>query len=416
MKIGQDNIDNQDEYYDDEEYYDEDEYDEDEYDDDEYDDEYDDEDDEDEDDGSPYPKWLIYSGIGLGVVVLLVIVRLVTGGGSVSPKEEFLKRLNDSVKSEYAMKYNLQASDITLPKRMKKVSKKLDDNVSLKGNLNTNGKDTSLTIKSNGLEKLLKDELDAELVVIGDDIYAKGAFGAKEDEYINLSSHQKTKSTAKAKENIDTDKIQKQFQDKFGDFLKNYDEKKFVKDKKGDDISLTLGKSDVKKVVDMSLDTLIKNSKGSTQKDFKSKKKTINKSWDDIESATATITLSKEKHIVITTKVNSDDLAFKIKLTGDISDYKKVKKLKTKDDSKKSDKKTDSKDKSSVDIQSQTSDSSNSSESQSNETQNTDANSDESPAIKDLREYLTNDADGFTEEDAKTVDRQKQVEKEKQAE
>ena len=130
MKIGQDNIDNQDEYYDDEEYYDEDEYDEDEYDDDEYDDEYDDEDDEDEDDGSPYPKWLIYSGIGLGVVVLLVIVRLVTGGGSASPKEEFLKRLNDSVKSEYAMKYNLQASDITLPKSMKKVSKKLDENVS----------------------------------------------------------------------------------------------------------------------------------------------------------------------------------------------------------------------------------------------------------------------------------------------
>lgn len=406
MKIGQDNIDNQAEY---DEYYDEEEYDDEEYDDDEYDDEYDDDDEDDEDEDSPYPKWLIYSGIGVGVVVLLIIVRLVTGGGSASPKDDFLKRLNDSVKSEYAMKYNLQISDMKLPKSMKKESKKLDDNISFKGNLNTNGKNTSLTISSNGLEDLLKHELDAELVVIGDDIYAKGAFGAKEDEYINLASNKKTKSTAKAKENVDTDKIQKQVQNKLGDFFKNYDEKKFVKADKGDDISLNLSKSDVKKIIDMSLDASIENSKGSTKKDFKSKKKSIDKAWDDVSTANATITLSKDKQIVIATTIKAEDFHFKIKLTGNMSDYKQVKKPKVNESSKKSDTTDKSKNKSSVDLQSQpsSSDSSAPSDTQGSDT----ANSDESPAIKDLREYLTNDADGFTDEDAKTVERQKQVEK-----
>lgn len=410
MKIGQDNIDNQAEY--DDEYYDEEEYDDEEYDDDEYDDEYDDDDEDYEDEGSPYPKWLIYSGIGVGVVVLLIIVRLVTGGGSASPKDDFLKRLNDSVKSEYAMKYNLQISDMKLPKSMKKESKKLDDTVSFKGNLNTNGKNTSLTISSNGLEELLKQELDAELVVIGDDIYAKGVFGAKEDEYINLASNTKTKSTAKAKENVNTDKIQKQIQNKLGDFFKNYDEKKFVKD--GDNISLNLSKSDVKKIIDMSLDASIENSKGSTKKDFESKKKSIDKAWDDVSTANATITLSKDKQIVITTTIKAEDFHFNIKFTGNMSDYKNVKTPKVKE-SNKSDNTDTSKDKSSVDLQSQpsSSDSSASADTQGSDT----ANSDESPAIKDLREYLTNDADGFTDEDAKTVDRQKQVEQQqKQAE
>lgn len=407
MKIGQDNIDNQAEY--DDEYYDEEEYDDEEYDDDEYDDEYDDDDEDDEDEGSPYPKWLIYSGIGVGVVVLLILVRLVTGGGSASPKDDFLKRLNDSVKSEYAMKYNLQISDMKLPNSMKKESKKLDDTVSFKGNLNTNGKNTSLTISTNGLEDLLKHELDAELVVIGDDIYAKGAFGAKEDEYINLASNKKTKSTAKAKENVDIDKIQKQVQNKLGDFFKNYDEKKFVKADKGDDISLNLSKSDVKKIIDMSLNASIENSKGSTKKDFKSKKKSIDKAWDDVNTANATITLSKDKQIVIATTIKAEDFYFKIKLTSNMSDYKQVKKPKVKESSKKSDTTDKSNNKSSVDLQSQpsSSDSSTPSDAQGSDT----ANSDESPAIKDLREYLTNDADGFTEEDAKTIERQKQVEK-----
>lgn len=319
----------------------------------EYDEESQDDDEEDYEYESPwYVKFGKIAGIIALVLVVLIGIRIFTGGGSTkSAKTEFLTTLQKQfVTDKLAKKY-----EVTMTQD--------DEKYKASGEIMVADKQANITFKTEDKEHVV--------TVDGDKVYQNKKLLKTEDKVSTKSTKKETTSTLE-------------------DFLKNLDEKKFAKTDDGYDLTLS---TDETKELFSSIET-------DELKQFKLYKNHI-KPAKKLETKISVT----EKDIKIKVDYKAKQ-AFKLNITVSDTKFKKIKTVS-------SETKESSKDeKSSVDISSITKSSSKST-AQSTEPAKPDTEI-ESQAIKDLREYFTNDADGFTEEDQKVIDHQKELEKQAQ--
>lgn len=330
-------------------------YDNEELEDDIYDYEHDDEEYEDED--SPIEEeeyeyvtpWYIKVGkILIGIVAIFAVLLAVRFfTGGGSPKTAFLSEVNKQFNQEKLAK----KYDVTMTKK-KKISQ-------ASGDIMVSGKQANITFKT-------KDQ-EHTVLVDGDKVYQN-------------KKELDTKEAVSAKET--SSKSNKSLEE----FLTKLDDKHFTKTDKG--YELTLSTDETKELFSI-LET-------KALKQFKLYKNHIAKTS---KLETKILVNENETHIQVDYK-NKE--AFKLDIT--VSDTK-FKEIKPK--TKKKETETSS---SSVDISSITKSSSSSSQPEQSSTEQTSEDA-ESQAIQDLRTYLSNDADGFTEDDQRVIDHQKELEK-----
>ena len=330
-----------------------DDFDDDELYDNEYDEESQDDDEEDYEYESPwYVKFGKIAGIIALVLVVLIGIRIFTGGGSTkSAKTEFLTTLQKQfVTDKLAKKYEV-------------IMTQDDEKYKASGEIMVADKQANIIFKTEDKEHVV--------TVDGDKVYQNKKLLKTEDKVSTKSTKKETTSTLE-------------------DFLKNLDEKKFTKTDDGYD--LTLSTDETKELF-----SLIETNELKQFKLYKNHIKPAKKLETKISLT------EKDTKIKVDYKAKQ---AFKLSIAVSDTKFKKIKTVS-------SEMKESSKDeKSSVDISSITKSSSKST-AQSTEPAKPDTET-ESQAIKDLREYFTNDADGFTEEDQKVIDHQKELEKQAQ--
>ena len=321
---------------------------------------YEQDDDEYEDEDSPIdeeeyeyvtPWYIKFGKIIIGIVAIfavLLAVRFFTGGGS--PKTAFLSEVNKQFNQEkLSKKY-----DVTMTKK-KKISQ-------ASGVIMISDKQANITFKT-------KDK-EHTVLVDGDKVYQN-------------KKELDTKEAVSAKET--SSKSNKSLEE----FLTKLDDKHFTKTDKG--YELTLSTNETKELFSI-LET-------KELKQFKLYKNHIAKAS---KLETKVLVNENETHIQVDYK-NKE--AFKLDITVSNTKFKEIKPK-----TKKKETKTSSSSSSSVDISSITKSSSSSSQPEQSSTEQTSEET-ESQAIQDLRTYLSNDADGFTEDDQRVIDHQKELEK-----
>lgn len=324
--------------------------------DDTYDYEHDDEEYEDDDsaiDEEEYeyitPWYIKFGKIIIGIVAIFAVLLAVRffTGGG-SPKTAFLSEVNKQFNQEkLAKKY-----DVTMTKK-KKISQ-------ASGVIMVSGKQANITFKT--------DNKEHTVLVDGDKVYQN-------------KKELDTKEAVSAKET--SSKSNKSLEE----FLTKLDDKHFTKTDKG--YELTLSTKETKELFSI-LET-------KELKQFKLYKNHIAKA-----SKLETKILVNDKETQIQVDYKNKE-AYKLDITVSDTKFKEIK-PKTKK------KETSSSSSSSVDISSITKSSSSSSQPEQSSTEQTSEET-ESQAIQDLRTYLSNDADGFTEDDQRVIDHQKELEK-----
>lgn len=330
-------------------------YDNEELEDDIYDYEHDDEEYEDEDspiDEEEYeyvtPWYIKFGKILIGIVAIFAVLLAVRFfTGGGSPKTTFLSEVNKQFNQEKLAK----KYDVTMTKK-KKISQ-------TSGVIMVSGKQANITFKT-------KDQ-EHTVLVDGDKVY-------------------QNKKELDTKEAVSAKETSSKSNQSLEEFLTKLDDKHFTKTDKG--YELTLSTKETKELFSI-LET-------KELKQFKLYKNHIAKA-----SKLETKILVNDKETQIQVDYKNKE-AFKLNIT--VSDTK-FKEIKPK--TKKKETKTSS---SSVDISSITKSSSSSSQPEPSSTEQSSEET-ESQAIQDLRTYLSNDADGFTEDDQRVIDHQKELEK-----
>ena len=321
---------------------------------------YEQDDDEYEDEDSPIdeeeyeyvtPWYIKFGKILIGIVVVfavLLAVRFFTGGGS--HKTAFLSDVNKQFNQEkLAKKY-----DVTMTKK-KKISQ-------ASGVIMVSGKQANITFKTNKKEHTV--------LVDGDKVY-------------------QNKKELDTKEAVSAKETNSKSNKRLEEFLTKLDDKHFTKTDKG--YELTLSTDETKELFSI-LET-------KELKQFKLYKNHIAKA-----SKLETKVLVNENETNIKVDYKNKE-AFKLDITVSDTKFKEIKPKTTKKETK-----TSSSSNTSVDISSITKSSSSSSQPEQSSTEQTSEDA-ESQAIQDLRTYLSNDADGFTEDDQRVIDHQKELEK-----
>lgn len=330
-------------------------YDNEELEDDIYDYEHDDEEYEDEDspiDEEEYeyvtPWYIKFGKILIGIVAVFAVLLAVRFfTGGGSPKTAFLSEVNKQFNQEKLAK----KYDVTMTKK-KKISQ-------ASGVIMVSGKQANITFKTN--------EKEHTVLVDGDKVYQN----KKELDTKEAVSAQETSS--KSNKSLE-------------EFLTKLDDKHFTKTDKG--YELTLSTKETKELFSI-LET-------KELKQFKLYKNHIAKA-----SKLETKILVNDKETQIQVDYKNKE-AFKLNITVSDTKFKEIKpKTKNKETKASS---------SSVDISNITKSSSSSSQPEQSSTEQTSEET-ESQAIQDLRTYLSNDADGFTEDDQRVIDHQKELEK-----
>lgn len=313
------------------------------------DDEYDEDSPIDEEEYEYVTPWYIKSGkILIGIVAIFAVLLAVRFfTGGGSPKAAFLSEVNKQFNQEKLAK----KYDVTMTKK-KKISQ-------ASGVIMVSGKQANITFKTK----------DKEHTVLVDD-----------DKVYQNKKELDTKDTVSAKET--SSKSNKSLEE----FLMKLDDKHFTKTDKG--YELTLSTDDTKELFSI-LET-------KELKQFKLYKNHIAKAS---KLETKVLVTDKETNIQVDYK-NKE--AFKLNITVSDTKFKEIKPKTKKKETKASS--------SSVDISNITKSSSSSSQHEQSSTEQTSEET-ESQAIQDLRTYLSNDADGFTEEDQRVIDHQKELEK-----
>lgn len=328
-----------------------------------YDNEYEESQDDDDDEYEYESPWYVKFGKIAGIIALVLVVligiRIFTGGSSTkSAKTEFLTTLQKQfVTDKLAKKY-----EVTMTQD--------DEKYKASGEIMVADKQANITFKTEDKEHVV--------TVDGNKVYQNNKLLKTEDKVSTKNTKKETTSTLE-------------------DFLKNLDEKKFTKTDDGYDLTLS---TDETKELFSSIET-------DELKQFKLYKNHI-KPAKKLETKISVT--EKDTKIKVDYKAKQ---AFKLNITVSDTKFKKIKTVSSETKESSSETNESSKDeKSSVDISSITKSSSKST-AQSTEPAKPDTET-ESQAIKDLREYFTNDADGFTEEDQKVIEHQKELEKQAQ--
>ena len=318
---------------------------------------YEQDDDEYEDEDSPIdeeeyeyvtPWYIKFGKILIGIVAIFSVLLAVRFfTGGGSPKTAFLSEVNKQFNQEKLAK----KYDVTMTKK-KKISQ-------ASGVIMVSGKQANITFKTN--------EKEHTVLVDGDKVYQN-------------KKELDTKEAVSAKET--SSKSNKSLEE----FLTKLDDKHFTKTDKG--YELTLSTKETKELFSI-LET-------KELKQFKLYKNHIAKA-----SKLETKILVNDKETQIQVDYKNKE-AFKLNITVSDTKFKEIKpKTKNKETKASS---------SSVDISSITKSSSSSSQPEQSSTEQTSEET-ESQAIQDLRTYLSNDADGFTEDDQRVIDHQKELEK-----
>lgn len=318
---------------------------------------YEQDDDEYEDEDSPIdeeeyeyvtPWYIKFGKILIGIVVVFAVLLAVRFfTGGGSHKTAFLSEVNKQFNQEKLAK----KYDVTMTKK-KKISQ-------ASGVIMVSGKQANITFKTNKKEHTV--------LVDGDKVYQN-------------KKELDTKEAVSAKET--NSKSNKSLEE----FLTKLDDKHFTKTDKG--YELTLSTDETKELFSI-LET-------KELKQFKLYKNHIAKA-----SKLETKVLVNENETNIKVDYKNKE-AFKLDITVSDTKFKEIKpKTKNKETKASS---------SSVDISSITKSSSSSSQPEPSSTEQTSEET-ESQAIQDLRTYLSNDADGFTEDDQRVIDHQKELEK-----
>ena len=318
---------------------------------------YEQDDDEYEDEDSPIdeeeyeyvtPWYIKFGKILIGIVVVFAVLLAVRFfTGGGSHKTAFLSDVNKQFNQEKLAK----KYDVTMTKK-KKISQ-------ASGVIMVSGKQANITFKTNKKEHTV--------LVDGDKVYQN-------------KKELDTKEAVSAKET--NSKSNKSLEE----FLTKLDDKHFTKTDKG--YELTLSTDETKELFSI-LET-------KELKQFKLYKNHIAKA-----SKLETKVLVNENETNIKVDYKNKE-AFKLDITVSDTKFKEIKpKTKNKETKASS---------SSVDISSITKSSSSSSQPEPSSTEQTSEET-ESQAIQDLRTYLSNDADGFTEDDQRVIDHQKELEK-----
>ena len=295
------------------------------------------------------PWYIKFGKILIGIVSFFAVLLAVRffTGGG-SPKTAFLSEVNKQFNQEkLAKKY-----DVTMTKK-KKISQ-------ASGVIMVSGKQANITFKT-------KDK-EHTVLVDGDKVY-------------------QNKKELDTKEAVSTKETNSKSNKSLEEFLTKLDDKHFTKTDKG--YELTLSTNETKELFSI-LET-------KELKQFKLYKNHIAKAS---KLETKVLVNDKETNIQVDYK-NKE--TYKLDITVSDTEFKEIK-PKTKK------KETSSSSSSSVDISSITKSSSSSSQPEPSSTEQTSEET-ESQAIQDLRTYLSNDADGFTEDDQRVIDHQKELEK-----
>ena len=319
-----------------------------EHDDEEY-DEYEDEDSPIDEEYEYVTPWYIKFGkILIGIIAIFAVLLAIRFfTGGGSPKKAFLSEVNKQFNQEKLAK----KYDVTMTKK-KKISQ-------ASGVIMVSGKQANITFKT--------DNKEHTVLVDGDKVYQN-------------KKELDIKDTVSAKET--SSKSNKSLEE----FLTKLDDKHFTKTDKG--YELTLSTKETKELFSI-LET-------KELKQFKIYKNHIAKA-DKLE--TKVLVNDNKTHIQVDYK-NKE--AFKLNITVSDTKFEEIKPKTKKKETKGSS--------SSVDISNITKSSSSSSQPEQPSTEQTSEDA-ESQAIQDLRTYLSNDADGFTEDDQRVIDHQKELEK-----
>ena len=294
------------------------------------------------------PWYIKFGKILIGIVTIFAVLLAIRFfTGGGSPKTAFLSEVNKQFNQEKLAK----KYDVTMTKK-KKISQ-------ASGVIMVSGKQANITFKT-------KDQ-EHTVLVDGDKVY-------------------QNKKELDTKEAVSAKETSSKSNQSLEEFLTKLDDKHFTKTDKG--YELTLSTKETKELFSI-LET-------KELKQFKLYKNHIAKA-----SKLETKILVNDKETQIQVDYKNKE-AFKLNIT--VSDTK-FKEIKPK--TKKKETKTSS---SSVDISSITKSSSSSSQPEPSSTEQSSEET-ESQAIQDLRTYLSNDADGFTEDDQRVIDHQKELEK-----
>jgi len=317
---------------------------------------YEQDDDEYEDEDSPIdeeeyeyvtPWYIKFGKILIGIVTIFAVLLAIRFfTGGGSPKTAFLSEVNKQFNQEKLAK----KYDVTMTKK-KKISQ-------ASGVIMVSGKQANITFKT-------KDN-EHTVLVDGDKVY-------------------QNKKELDTKEAVSAKETSSKSNQSLEEFLTKLDDKHFTKTDKG--YELTLSTKETKELFSI-LET-------KELKQFKLYKNHIAKA-----SKLETKILVNDKETQIQVDYKNKE-AFKLNITVSDTEFKEIKSK-----TKKKETKTSS---SSVDISSITKSSSSSSQPEQSSTEQTSEET-ESQAIQDLRTYLSNDADGFTEDDQRVIDHQKELE------
>lgn len=313
------------------------------------DDEYDEDSPIDEEEYGYVTPWYIKVGkILIGIVAIFAVLLAVRFfTGGGSPKTAFLSEVNKQFNQEKLAK----KYDVTMTKK-KKISQ-------ASGVIMVSGKQANITFKT-------KDN-EHTVLVDGDKVY-------------------QNKKELDTKEAVSAKETSSKSNQSLEEFLTKLDDKHFTKTDKG--YELTLSTKETKELFSI-LET-------KELKQFKLYKNHIAKAS---KLETKVLVNENETHIQVDYK-NKE--AFKLDITVSDTKFKEIKpKTKNKETKASS---------SSVDISNITKSSSSSSQPEQSSTEQTSEET-ESQAIQDLRTYLSNDGDGFTEDDQRVIDHQKELEK-----
>lgn len=294
------------------------------------------------------PWYIKFGKIIIGIVAIFAVLLAVRFfTGGGSPKTAFLSEVNKQFNQEKLAK----KYDVTMTKK-KKISQ-------ASGVIMVSGKQANITFKT-------KDN-EHTVLVDGDKVY-------------------QNKKELDTKEFVSAKETNSKSHKSLEEFLTKLDDKHFTKTDKG--YELTLSTKETKELFSI-LET-------KELKQFKLYKNHIAKAS---KLETKILVNDKETNIQVDYK-NKE--AFKLNITVSDTKFKEIKpKTKNKETKASS---------SSVDISNITKSSSSSSQPEQSSTEQTSEET-ESQAIQDLRTYLSNDADGFTEDDQRVIDHQKELEK-----
>lgn len=434
-----------DEYYDDEyeqDDYDNEDYDDEDYDDDEYDDEDYDDDDEDYEDEAWYQKKPVIYGAFIGGALLLIVIASMIFGGS-SPKTTFLKRLASRAEAEkVSMSYTLKFDEIDAPKEYSAYTDVLTD-MTLTCTVQGTKDKMYVSAETKGLEDFMGQEMEYNAYILKDKAYvnAEAVLGSYASEYkgyyVDIDILQGKDFYKNSKKEANAEKQQKEVTEILTKYLTDLDEEKFESDDKGD-VILTLNKKDIGKLTKKMLEASVETAKGDTKKELKKALKTFDSEWkkstDDIEKMTLKISMGEstnDSKIKVTFAM--DEFSGSGSITTKEIKYKEPKKPKklvekkdlvqiglldeseleaeetdtdTTEESKEATEESKDSDKSEETTEAKTED-------KDDTTSAVDVKGSEnqdSPAIAELREYLTNDDDGFTDEDQKTIEKYQRIE------